>query len=117
GLRGELVLDAVRFAYPSLTPLGPRSRPRGPADPRWELTAAQPATAKPPEALRGVSLTVGAGESVALVGQTGAGKSTVMKLIARFYDPDSGAVTIDGHDLRTLQIQGYRTQLGYVPQE
>jgi ATP-binding cassette, subfamily B, bacterial len=54
---------------------------------------------------------------VALVGQTGAGKSTVMKMLARFYDPDAGAVRVDGIDLRQLDLHGYRSQLGYVPQE
>jgi ATP-binding cassette subfamily B protein len=60
---------------------------------------------------------VAARETVALVGETGAGKSTVLKLIARFYDPDSGAVTLDGHDLRTLRLDDFRQRLGYVPQE
>jgi ATP-binding cassette subfamily B protein len=54
---------------------------------------------------------------VALVGETGAGKSTVMKLLARFYDPDQGAVRVDGLDLRTLDLRQFRRQLGYVPQE
>jgi ATP-binding cassette subfamily B protein len=54
---------------------------------------------------------------VALVGETGAGKSTVMKLVARFYDPDRGAVRADGHDLRALELDGFRARLGYVPQE
>ena len=58
-----------------------------------------------------------AGETVALVGETGAGKSTVIKLLARFYDPDSGEVTVDGRDLRTLDLPAFRRQLGYVPQE
>src|SRR6202012_688969 len=57
------------------------------------------------------------GETVAIVGETGAGKSTVMKLLARFYDPDSGSVRIDGHDLRAVDLRGFRRQLGYVPQE
>jgi ATP-binding cassette subfamily B protein len=57
------------------------------------------------------------GETVALVGETGAGKSTVMKLLARFYDPDEGAVLVDGYDLRALDLQSFRRQLGYVPQE
>jgi ATP-binding cassette subfamily B protein len=72
---------------------------------------------KPPEALRGIDLHVAAGETVALVGETGAGKSTVMKLLARFYDPDSGSVQVDGHDLRVLDLRSFRRQLGYVPQE
>jgi ATP-binding cassette subfamily B protein len=67
--------------------------------------------------LSGLDLRIAPGESVALVGETGAGKSTVMKLIARFYDPDSGAVRVDGTDLRELDLHGYRRQLGYVPQE
>ncbi len=51
------------------------------------------------------------------MGETGAGKSTVMKLIARFYDPDAGVVAVDGHDLRDIALGDYRRQLGYVPQE
>jgi ATP-binding cassette subfamily B protein len=68
-------------------------------------------------ALRDVSLTVAPGETVALVGETGAGKSTVVKLVARFYDPTSGAVCVDGADLRTLDLLEYRSRLGVVPQE
>jgi ATP-binding cassette subfamily B protein len=64
-----------------------------------------------------VDLRIGAGESVAFVGQTGAGKSTIAKLITRFYDPDQGRVLIDGHDLRTVTIDSLRRQLGVVPQE
>jgi ATP-binding cassette subfamily B protein len=75
------------------------------------------ALARPPEALRGVDLEVAAGETVALVGATGAGKSTVVKLIARFYDPDSGSVRIDGRDLRRVDLPAFRSRLGYVPQE
>ncbi|MGH9127034.1 MAG: ABC transporter ATP-binding protein [Acidimicrobiales bacterium] len=69
------------------------------------------------EALRGIDLTIDPRESVALVGETGAGKSTVMKLFARFYDPTKGAVLVDGHDLRQIDLGAYRRQLGYVPQE
>ncbi|HEU5473791.1 MAG TPA: ABC transporter ATP-binding protein [Actinophytocola sp.] len=68
-------------------------------------------------ALRGVSLRVAPGETVALVGATGAGKSTVVKLIARFYDPTAGAVLVDGVDLRDYDLSGYRQRLGVVPQE
>jgi ATP-binding cassette subfamily B protein len=92
-LCGELTLEDVHFSYPAIPGM------------------------KPPEALCGVDLRIAAGETVALVGETGAGKSTVMKLLARFYDPDSGAVRVDGHDLRTLDLHDFRTQLGYVPQE
>jgi ATP-binding cassette subfamily B protein len=54
---------------------------------------------------------------VALVGHTGAGKSTLVKLLARFYDPSAGAIRIDGHDLRDVQVRSLREQLGVVPQE
>jgi ATP-binding cassette, subfamily B, bacterial len=68
-------------------------------------------------ALNGISLTIKPGETVALVGQTGAGKSTLVKLIARFYDVTSGAVLVDGTDVRDYDLAGYRHQLGVVPQE
>jgi ATP-binding cassette subfamily B protein len=95
-LRGAMELDDVHFSYPS---------------------AVAAAAAKPPEALQGIDVGIRPGETVALVGETGAGKSTVMKLIARFYDPNSGAVEADGHDLRSLDLGDFRRQLGYVPQE
>ncbi len=96
-LRGEMDFDSLRFSYPQ------RAARRDGA---------------PMEALRGVELGVQAGETVALVGETGAGKSTVVKLMARFYDPDAGRVLVDGdHDLRLLDLTAYRRQLGYVPQE
>jgi ATP-binding cassette subfamily B protein len=68
-------------------------------------------------ALRDVDLTVPPGQTVALVGATGAGKSTLVKLVARFYDPVDGAVRIDGHDLRSVTQRSLREQLGIVPQE
>jgi ATP-binding cassette subfamily B protein len=88
-LRGEIRLRDVRFAYP------------GGAD----------------EAVAGIDLSVSAGETVALVGETGAGKSSVIKLVARFYDPTSGAVFIDDTDVRQLDLPAYRRRLGLVPQE
>jgi ATP-binding cassette subfamily B protein len=89
-LAGEVTLDEVRFGYPN--------------------SAAG-------EALRGVDLVISPGETVALVGETGAGKSTVLKLLARFYDPTGGSVAVDEHDLRTLDLHDFRSHLGYVPQE
>ena len=91
GMRGEVRLEDVHFAYPGVAPGS--------------------------EALRGVDLTIRPRETVALVGETGAGKSTVMKLVARFYDPSAGRVLIDGRDLRTLDLGAFRRHLGYVPQE
>ena len=72
---------------------------------------------KLPEVLHGISLDVPAGTTVALVGQTGAGKSTIAKLIARFYDVREGRITIDGHDVREVEQKSLRRQLGVVPQE
>src|SRR6202522_1823000 len=69
------------------------------------------------DALSGVNLVVRPGETVALVGQTGAGKSTMVKLVARYYDVTSGRLLIDGTDVRELDLPGYRQQLGVVPQE
>jgi ATP-binding cassette subfamily B protein len=68
-------------------------------------------------ALRDLDLDVPAGQTVALVGSTGAGKSTFAKLVARFYDPTDGSVLVDGHDLRTVTAESLRSQMGIVPQE
>src|SRR5205807_8619107 len=69
------------------------------------------------EALSGIDLEITPGETMGLVGETGAGKSTIVKLVARFYDATSGRVLIDGIDIRDLDLTAYRQQLGYVPQE
>jgi ABC-type multidrug transport system fused ATPase/permease subunit len=70
-----------------------------------------------PEVLHGLDLDVPAGTTVALVGHTGAGKSTIAKLLARFYDPREGRITVDGTDLRDVTQESLRRQLGIVPQE
>jgi ABC-type multidrug transport system fused ATPase/permease subunit len=70
-----------------------------------------------PEVLHGIDLDVPAGTTVALVGHTGAGKSTIAKLLARFYDPREGSITVDGTDLRDITQESLRCQLGIVPQE
>ncbi|CAL9565985.1 Multidrug efflux ATP-binding_permease protein [Streptomyces sp. enrichment culture] len=87
-LRGEIAFEGVRFAYGAEE-----------------------------EAIGGVDLRIPAGQTVAFVGETGAGKSTLVKLVARFYDPTGGRVTVDGHDLRDLDLAAYRHRLGVVPQE
>jgi ABC-type multidrug transport system fused ATPase/permease subunit len=69
------------------------------------------------EVLHGIDLDVPAGTTVALVGHTGAGKSTIAKLLARFYEPTSGRITIDGRDLNDVTLESLRHQLGIVPQE
>src|SRR5580700_3505470 len=107
GLDGLIELRDVRFSYgtgPSLS------------GPSYAADAAE-APSKAGEAIAGVSFTVTPGETVALVGQTGAGKSTVVKLIARFYDVTSGAVLVDGVDVRDYDLTEFRHRLGVVPQE
>jgi ATP-binding cassette subfamily B protein len=88
-MRGEIRFEDVHFAYPSAID----------------------------EALRGVDLTIEAGETVAIVGETGAGKSTVEKLVARYYDVTTGRVTVDGVDVRDYDLTAMRQHLGVVPQE
>jgi ATP-binding cassette, subfamily B, bacterial len=87
-IEGDLVLSDVTFGY----------------DPKIPV-------------LEDVDLHIAAGETMSFVGPTGAGKSTIAKLVTRFYDPTSGTVSIDGHDLRDVTIHSLRTQLGVVPQE
>jgi ATP-binding cassette subfamily B protein len=88
-LAGEIVFQDVEFTYPGTTR----------------------------HILHDVSFTVAPGEVVAMVGPTGAGKSSIAKLVGRTYDPDAGAVLADGVDLRTYEIGSYRSRLGIVPQD
>jgi ABC-type multidrug transport system fused ATPase/permease subunit len=108
-LRGEIELDGVWFSYARG---GDAS-----IDEVAEMTADEGSDDRHTWALEGVDLRVPAGQTVALVGETGAGKSTLAKLVARFYDPQRGRVLVDGHDLRGLSSQALRGQLGIVPQE
>ncbi|MFD7095221.1 ABC transporter ATP-binding protein [Streptomyces xanthophaeus] len=93
-LRGEIAFEDVRFRYGTAEERGAKG-----------------------EALAGISLRIPAGQTVAFVGETGAGKSTLVKMVARFYDPTSGRITADGADLRDLDLTEYRHRLGVVPQE
>jgi ATP-binding cassette subfamily B protein len=103
GLSGLIELRDVHFAYTTGSELS-----GGPAS----------SSAKAPgEAIAGVSFTVTPGETVALVGQTGAGKSTIVKLMARFYDVTGGSVLVDGVDVRSYDLTSFRHRLGVVPQE
>ena len=67
--------------------------------------------------LKDLNLTVRPGEKIAIVGATGAGKSTLVDLVQRFYDPQKGSVLIDGHDVKTVDLKSLRTQIGVVPQD
>ncbi|MFE0426165.1 ABC transporter ATP-binding protein, partial [Streptomyces sp. NPDC058953] len=94
----------------------PRAGARGaPPRPRGRPPAPRPGVKD--RALTGIDLRIPAGQTVAFVGETGAGKSTLVKLVARFYDPTRGRVTADGVDLRELDMTAYRHRLGVVPQE
>jgi ABC-type multidrug transport system fused ATPase/permease subunit len=93
-IRGEIRMEGVWFSY---------AEGDEPTDGSW--------------ALRDVDLHVPPGQTLALVGATGAGKSTFAKLVARFYDPQRGTVSVDGHDLRSVRQRALRRQLGIVPQE
>src|SRR5579864_2101850 len=84
---------------------------------RFEDVSFQYGAANSEFALRDVDLMIPAGQTVALVGETGAGKSTFVKLVARFYDPTLGRVLVDGHDLREVSAHSLRSQMGIVPQE
>ena len=81
------------------------------------LAGAEPIVPADPDVLRGISFRVPRGARVAIVGPSGAGKSTTLTLIERFYDPTSGAVLLDGRDIRTLDRTALRAQLGYVEQD
>ena len=110
------IKDLLRL--PTSTPQADQPRPAGRPRGRIEFRDVHfRYSGQPQDALDGVSLVVQPGETVALVGQTGAGKSTMVKLVARYYDVTSGSVLIDGTDLRELDLAGYRQQLGVVPQE
>ena len=109
------------LSTPTSTPAAANPLPAPPlagrvtaVDVGFSYSTAQPGAAA---ALRGVSLEIRPGETIAVVGPTGAGKSTLVKLIARFYDVTSGAILIDGIDVRKLELGSYRRQLGVVPQE
>lgn len=84
---------------------------------RVEFTDVRFAYKQDEEVLHGVSFTAEAGQTIAIVGPTGAGKSTIINLVARFYDPTGGQITIDGHDLRQVKLQSLRSQLGIVLQD
>ncbi len=98
-LRGEIEMEGVSFAY---------------ADDAME---SEGRGERVDWAMRDIDLHVPPGQTLALVGSTGAGKSTFAKLVARFYDPQKGRVLVDGHDLHGVQQQALRRQLGIVPQE
>lgn len=110
GDAGVIRLDSVSFRYPRQPSLG-----------RGLDGAVPPFAERPPEArpwaLESVSVTIRPGETVAVAGPTGAGKSSLLALIPRFYDPDAGVVRLDGRDVRTLDRQALRRRMAIVFQE
>lgn len=102
-VRGHVRLESVSFAYPA------RSARVASAD--------SPEPTAPSPVLADVTLDVPAGTTVALVGPSGAGKTTLCNLVARFYDPTQGRITLDGLDLREIEISAYRRLLGIVEQD
>jgi ABC-type multidrug transport system fused ATPase/permease subunit len=128
-IRGEVRFDGVSFAY---RPRQSRSGEGAPGSARAGSAGANRASSDGSSpggngatpnvenevlALDGIDLDIPPGQTVALVGATGAGKSTMAKLVARFYDPTAGRVLVDGHDLREITSASLRSQLGIVPQE
>ena len=81
------------------------------------MAGAAPATAEPEWVLKGVSFRASPGETVAIVGHTGAGKTTVVSLLMRFYDPQRGRITLDGVDIRQIPVSELRSRIGYVQQD
>jgi ABC-type multidrug transport system fused ATPase/permease subunit len=130
-IRGEVSFEDVSFAYrPRRVPRGGGGQTAamqasgahngdGAANENGAASGNGRAPAEPQEilALDRVDLLIPAGQTVALVGATGAGKSTMAKLVARFYDPTRGRVLVDGHDLREVSGHSLRSQMGIVPQE
>ncbi len=119
-IQGELRFEEVSFGYPRRRQ-GSRGgdaklngRPASAADGE---EAAGSEEQEMVMALKHIDLVVPPGQTVALVGATGAGKSTMAKLVARFYDPTAGRVLVDNHDLREVTARSLRSQMGIVPQE
>ncbi|MCG7439974.1 ABC transporter ATP-binding protein, partial [Corynebacterium freneyi] len=120
---GDVALDDVTFRYAPADSDGDATTGRktdagsgATIDSTEEADTTAP-TSLPPTVLDGLDLHIPAGQTVAVVGSTGAGKSTVVKLLARFHDPVSGAVRASGTDIREFPLEQWRATLGYVPQE
>ncbi|WP_406142535.1 ABC transporter ATP-binding protein [Streptomyces sp. NBC_01089] len=117
-LRGDIAFEGVSFAYGAVDgPDGPGGAADSDGSDGSGASGASGGEGEPETALSGIDLRIPAGQTVAFVGETGAGKSTLVKLVARFYDPTAGRVTADGTDLRDMDMTAYRHRLGVVPQE
>jgi ATP-binding cassette subfamily B protein len=126
-IRGEVDFEGVSFAYrrhgrggiAAASASSDGATPHPTLDGAGGAKASENGSVEPAEvlALDRIDLHIPPGQTVALVGATGAGKSTFAKLAARFYDPTAGRVAIDGHDLRDVESSSLRSQMGIVPQE
>ncbi len=109
-------LDDLLATHPTVEE-APNARPLPPTEGAIDLVGVSFGYDPAIPVLVDVNLHIRAGETVSFVGPTGAGKSTIAKLVTRFYDPTKGSVRIDGHDLRDVTLDSLRRQLGVVPQE
>ncbi len=107
------IIDAPPDVKEDPEPILPSTNVQG----RIEFNRVAFSYVKPTQVINGISFTIEAGEKIALVGHTGSGKSTLVKLLMRFYDVDAGDVRIDGHSLRKLSLSYLREQIGLVSQE
>lgn len=101
-MHGRVAIEGVTFSYPRV--LKPGQSPKGKPEPL-------------PPVLTDINIDVAPGETIALVGPSGAGKTTLCNLVARFYDPTLGRVTLDGRDLREVKVESFRRLLGIVEQD
>ncbi len=116
-VRGRVTLQDVSFAYPRRMGPGDEKPQSANRKPQADQAPSPNGELGPRPVIKHVSLDVAPGETIALVGPSGAGKTTLCNLVARFYDPTEGRVSLDGRDLREIEVESYRRLLGIVEQD